>query len=116
MIAAEPVAPPVVAVIVAGPLPLAVTTPDEFTVAHAWSEDDHVKVLPEIACPLASRAVAVNCDVWPRDEKVADGGVTSTDATLGGRGSVALSPQARSAAPTRVTDSILRDPGTVSTL
>jgi hypothetical protein len=51
---AEPERPAVVAVIVAEPLPTAVTRPDELTVAMLASEDDQVNVLPESVSPLAS--------------------------------------------------------------
>jgi hypothetical protein len=93
----EPGTPSVVAEIVAVPKAAAVTKPALLTDAQLSSDDDHVNALPEIAFPLASRAVAVSCTVSPREVSVAVAGETSTDTTVGGgggSGSVVPSPQA----------------------
>ena len=60
----SPEAPPAVAVIVAVPLPAAVTSPDPSTVATASSLDAHEKAA--MAWPLASTAMAVSRSVSPR--------------------------------------------------
>jgi hypothetical protein len=81
---------------VTDPFATAVTSPLGFTVATFASDDDHVNVLPVIAFPLASRAVALSCSVSPSETSVPDAGVTWTEATLGvgGGGSVVSPPQA----------------------
>ncbi len=78
---AEPSTPSVVAVILASPTASGVTSPEALTVATDSSEDDQVKVLPDIVFPLASRAVALSWTCSPREVRVLEAGVTCTDAT-----------------------------------
>src|SRR2546425_2162596 len=78
--AAVPLCPSDVAVIVVEPAATPVTRPLPFTVAAAMLELVHVTVRPVSVLPLASFTVAVSCTVWPADTE-ADGGVTVTDAT-----------------------------------
>src|SRR5947209_14107317 len=80
VIAAVPLLPSLVAVIVAVPTACAVTSPVALTVATAWLALAHVMVRPESGLPLASRGVAVSCTappVW----SVCDAGDTVTVAT-----------------------------------
>ena len=68
--------------IVAVPLPTAVTSPADDTVAIVVSEVDQVAVAPEISVPPASFTVAVNVTVSPTEVRVSVLGDTSTlDAT-----------------------------------
>ena len=69
---------PEVAVIVAVPLPTAVTSPVDETVATVVSEDDHVTVAPDITVPPASFTVALSVTVSPTNSKVLVLGETST--------------------------------------
>jgi hypothetical protein len=80
LIAADPACPSLVAVIVTGPVPTAVTNPLPVTVARFALVVDHVTTRPVSALPAASRGVAVNCSVWPTT-RFAELGVTPTDAT-----------------------------------
>src|SRR6266571_5325082 len=65
VIAAVPLLPSLVAVIVAGPAALPVTTPLALTVATAVLLLAQVTVRPLSGFPLASFGVAVSCTVWP---------------------------------------------------
>src|ERR1051325_3511775 len=78
--AAEPVLPPLVAVIVVEPAARAVTSPLPLTVATVVLPLDQVTLLPASGLPAASFRVAVNCTVWPTDT-VADPGLPVTAAT-----------------------------------
>src|SRR5438132_1245170 len=80
VMAAVPLFPSLVAVIVADPGVTPETRPLLLTVATAVLELDHVTVRPERGAPLASFGVAVSCTVWPACTE-AEGGVTSTVAT-----------------------------------
>jgi hypothetical protein len=80
VIAALPLFPSLVAVIVAEPAAAPVTTPLEFTVAADGLLLVHVTVLPESALPLASFGVAVNCTVCPT-WRLAVAGLTATEVT-----------------------------------
>ncbi len=80
VIAAVPLLPPLVAVIVARPGPTALTSPLPVTVATAPLLLAHATAWPVIGVPLVSIGVAVSCSVWPCGI-TADGGVTVTDAT-----------------------------------
>src|SRR5207247_4975612 len=80
VMAAVPLFPSLVALIVMEPGVTPLTRPLLLTVATAVLELDHVTVRPESGAPVASFGVAVSCTVWPGcTEAVA--GVTSTDAT-----------------------------------
>ena len=65
---------------VTDPSTTAVTRPEALTVAIASLDDDQANVLPEIAVPFASCALAVSCAVSPSDTSVAEAGVTATEA------------------------------------
>jgi hypothetical protein len=81
---------------VTDPFATAATRPDTLIVAIISSDDDHVNVVPEIAFPLASLALAVSYTVSPREESMEFSGVTTTEATAGGPFPVGVSlPQAR---------------------
>jgi len=77
---AEPLCPSLVAVIVADPAALAVTSPLPFTVATTVSLLTQVTTRPGRAFPAESRGVAVSCPVWPT-VRLRLGGVTLTVAT-----------------------------------
>src|SRR6266516_4028233 len=80
VIAAVPLFPSLVAVIVADPAATPLTTPLALTVATAVLPLDQVIARPESELPFASFGVAVSCIVWPTcTDAVA--GVTVTDAT-----------------------------------
>src|SRR5213593_1888735 len=83
VIAALPLCPSLVAVIVAVPATCPVTSPLPFTVATLVLSLAHVTVRPDSGLPAASLGVAVSCAVCPT-ASVADGGVTATDATGSG--------------------------------
>src|SRR5256886_17487789 len=83
VMAAVPLCPSLVAVIVAVPATWPVTSPVALTVATLVLLDAHVTERPVSALPVASLGVAVNCSVAPTGT-VAEPGVTLTDAT-GGR-------------------------------
>src|SRR5689334_17381546 len=87
VIAALPLAPPLVAVIVALPAATPETRPAADTVATAVLLDVHVNDGPLIAVPDESAAVAVSCDVRPVPT-LAVAGVTVTAATVAGGGLV----------------------------
>ncbi len=94
VIAAVPVFPSLVAVIVAVPAAAPVTRPAAFTVATVVLLLVHVTVRPVSTFPAASFVVAVSCTVAPT-ATAAGAGVTVTDAT--GVGGVVVSlPQAAS--------------------
>src|SRR5439155_1610868 len=73
VIAAVPLCPSLVAVIVAAPAVTPVTTPLPLTVATAVLLLPQLTGRPDNGLPLASFGVAVSCTVWP----------TGTDAVLG---------------------------------
>ena len=68
--AAEPLADPEVAVIVAVPSATDVTEPDEETVATDEADVAHDTLAPLIVAPFWSLTVAVSCCVAPIDEKL----------------------------------------------
>jgi hypothetical protein len=80
VIAAVPLCPSLVAVIVAEPATFVVTSPLLDTVATVVVFEDHVTVRPVRVLPLASFKVAVSCTVWPACT-LAEAGVTVTEAT-----------------------------------
>src|SRR5213592_3759799 len=80
LIAELPLLPSEVAVIVADPATSPVTSPLPFTLATAAALLAHVTTRPDSAFPLASFGVAASCTV-PPTVKLADAGVTVTDAT-----------------------------------
>ena len=80
--AAVPLCPSLVAVIVAVPATWPVTSPVALTVATLVLLDTHVTVRPVSGLPVASLGVAVSCSVAPTGT-VAEPGVTLTDATGG---------------------------------
>jgi hypothetical protein len=81
--ASGPLTVPDVAVMVTAPTPTAVTSPVVDTVAIAPLDDAQVKVTPLMGALNASRAVAVNCTVFPVAIVVA-GALTAIVATTGG--------------------------------
>src|SRR6266511_2528064 len=88
---ADPVTPPAVAVIVVGPLPIAVTRPVAgAAVATPGADDAQLKDWPRMALPFASLAVAVNCRVSPSASSVAVPGLTSIEVTSCATDSVAV--------------------------
>src|SRR5438034_809917 len=80
VMAAVPLFPSLVALIVMEPGVTPLTRPLVLTAATAVLALDHVTVRPESGAPSASFGVAVSCTVWPACTE-AEGGVTSTDAT-----------------------------------
>src|SRR5207249_1860568 len=80
VIAAVPLFPSLVAVIVADPAPTAVTSPLAETVAAAGALLAQVTARPARGLPLASFGVAVIWTVCP-SSTVAEAGFTDTDAT-----------------------------------
>jgi len=80
LIAAEPLFPSLLAVIVAVPVATAVTTPDDVTAATAGALDVQVTCRPRSTLPLASSRVATSCWVRPT-RTVRLSGATATDAT-----------------------------------
>src|SRR5438046_3977082 len=78
--AAVPLWPSLVAVIVAEPATVAVTSPVPFTVATGVLLLDHATGRPVSTVPFASFRVAVSCCVCPTGT-LADAGLTVTDAT-----------------------------------
>ncbi|OLC72098.1 MAG: hypothetical protein AUH78_16705 [Gemmatimonadetes bacterium 13_1_40CM_4_69_8] len=80
VIAAVPLCPSLVAVIVAEPAATLVTRPPAFTVATAVLLLDQPTARPDSGLPLASLGVAASCIVCPAGS-VADAGVTATDTT-----------------------------------
>src|SRR6266550_2541696 len=80
VMAAVPLCPSLVAVIVAEPATLVVTSPLLLTVATVVLFEAHVTVRPVKTLPFASLRVAVSCTVWPAGT-LAEGGVTVTEAT-----------------------------------
>src|SRR5438309_2164435 len=86
-LAAVPLCPSLVAVIVAEPAARAVTRPLPLTVATVVLLLDHVITRPDSGFPLASCGVAVSCTVWPTGT-LAVAGLTDTEATGAGAGTV----------------------------
>src|SRR5207253_8771366 len=80
VMAAVPLCPSLVAVIVAEPATFPVTSPLELTVAIAVLELAHVTTRPDNGLPLASFGVAVSCTVVPSFTEGA-AGATVTEAT-----------------------------------
>src|SRR6184192_802118 len=80
VMAAVPFWPSLVAVIVAEPATLPVTSPVPVTVATDVLLLAHVTERPVRMLPLASRRVALSCTVWPAGT-LADAGLTVTVAT-----------------------------------
>src|SRR5438034_1225602 len=80
VMAAVPLCPSEVAVIVVEPASFAVTSPLELTVAAAVLLEVHVTTRPDSGLPFASFGVAVSCTVCPTCT-LADAGLTATDAT-----------------------------------
>ena len=96
--AALPETVPAVAVIMAIPLPAAVTSPDPSTPATGALSLVQVTVAAAITCPFWSRTSALNCTVSPRAVSSAVVGFTVMvvgrgGSGGGGEGSVAPSPQ-----------------------
>ena len=89
VIAAVPVLPSLVAVIVAVPWATAVTTPVTLTVATAVLLDVHVMVRPESTLPFASVVVAVSVVVCVGTNVAVDG-VTVTVLTGAGAGALTV--------------------------
>src|SRR5207302_1115490 len=83
VIAAVPLCPSLVAVIVAEPAARAVTSPLPLTVATVVLLEDHVITRPDSGLPLASCGVAVSCTVCPTGT-LAVAGLTDTEATGAG--------------------------------
>lgn len=71
---------PLVAVMVADPLIIAVTSPLEFTVAFEISDDDHATAWPGSGSPVRVSATDVSCCV-PPTLSVEVSGVTMTEST-----------------------------------
>src|SRR5947208_14199981 len=80
VIAAVPLCPSLVAVIVAAPAVTPVTSPLPLTVATAVLLLAQLTARPDNGLPLASLGVAASCTVWPTCTD-ADAGLTATDAT-----------------------------------
>src|SRR5437660_9005433 len=94
VMAAVPLFPSLVALIVMEPGVTPLTRPLVLTVATAVLELDHVTVRPESGFPPASLGVPVSCTVWPACTE-AVGGVTATGvpgALVTGVDEVALLP------------------------
>jgi hypothetical protein len=83
VMAAVPLCPSLVAVMVAEPAATAVTSPLALTVATAVLPLAHVTTRPDRGLPLASLGVAVSCTVWPAGT-LAEAGLTLTEATGAG--------------------------------
>src|SRR2546429_198844 len=81
VMAAVPLCPSLVAVIVAEPATTPVTSPLELTVATAVLLLDHVIVRPDSGLPFASFGVAVSCAVFPAGT-LAVAGVAGTVVTV----------------------------------
>jgi hypothetical protein len=82
VIAAVPLAPSLVAVIVAEPTPPPVTSPLRFTAATVGALLDHVTGRPAKGLPLESRATALSCTLAPTS-MLTTAGDRVTDATGG---------------------------------
>src|SRR5438046_4303945 len=80
VMAAVPLCPSLVAVIVAEPATFPVTSPLGLTVATAVLLLDHAIVRPDSGFPFASFGVAVSCTVLPSFTLAGDG-LTVTEAT-----------------------------------
>src|SRR5256885_2199799 len=87
VIAAVPLCPSLVAVMVADPAATPLTSPRPFTVARLVLLLIHITVRPVNTLPAASRSVVVSCTVLPAST-VAEDGVTVTVATGAGAGGV----------------------------
>ena len=98
----ETLVPVTVAVVVASPFLIAVTSPVASTVATDSSLLLHDTFAPGIGWPLWSRTVVFSCTVCPSAASVALEGTTVTEAGVGGVGVMTSagppSPQARSPA------------------
>ena len=100
MIPIEPFAAPLVAVIVALPAELPLTTPAEDTGAIETASLDQVTDAPVIGLPLASRTVAVSGSVAPTSRLVVDALTTTlAGAGLGGDEPTMLEYSSRFAVP-----------------
>ena len=102
----SPPTSPTVAVIVAVPLPTAVTNPEASTVATEASLLDQVTVAPAIACPFWSRTSAESCRVAPTAANSAVAGLSVTvvargGSTVGGAVGPSLSPPPHAEAAAR---------------
>jgi hypothetical protein len=97
-----PLTPSLDAVMVAPPLPVAVTRPPALTVATAEFEDDHVTVRPVRTLPTSSRVTAVN---WtcPPTVKVEFNGETRILATGAGVGEEITTQEVSAALLSRAT-------------
>src|ERR1041385_3512887 len=89
LMAARPVSPDVVALMVAEPALMPVTSPLAETVATPLLLLDQVKVCPEMGFPLASLATAASCTVLPTFT-LPVAGTTETDATVAVDGAVTV--------------------------
>src|ERR1051325_8664843 len=72
--------PPDEAVMRTRPFLIAVTSPDEFTVARVTSDDDHVTVDAGVVLPFSSVTLAVSCCVLPRSRLVESRDIVSENA------------------------------------
>ncbi len=100
--AAVPLLPSDVAVMVTAPDATAVTMPACETEAIAMLEVAHVIARPFRATPFASRATAASCDVAPPTVTCAVGGVTVTAAT-----GVRTDTVAEAVFPSKVTETVV---------
>src|SRR5256712_1940061 len=91
VIAAVPLCPSEVAVIVAAPAATPVTRPLPLTVAAAGLLEAHVTTRPDSGLPFASCSVTDSCTVLPA-ATVADAGLTDTRATATGPTITAAAP------------------------
>src|SRR2546428_1610350 len=108
VIAAVPLWPSLVAVIVAAPTATPLTNPLPFTVATPALPLPHVTTRPVSAAPLASLRVTVSCPVCPTG-MLAVAGVTVTDATGAGEPVVVPFATFESALNTAFTFSVPRN-------
>ena len=90
MTVALPDADPAVAVIVAVPLPTAVTSPALLTVATATELLDQLTSAPAITLPFRSRTSAANCSVAPKAVSWMVAGATATALTSWATVTIAL--------------------------
>jgi hypothetical protein len=82
VIAAVPLLPSLVAVMVAAPAAMPVTRPFPFTVATTLLLLDQLIVRPDSGFQVESSGVPVSCSVWPTGTE-ADAGLTTTAAIAG---------------------------------
>lgn len=90
--AAVPEAGSAVAVIVAVPLPVAVTRPEPSTAATAGALLDQLTVVPDITLPFWSRTSAVSCTVAPKAVRSVVAGVTVSVVAREGSGETGSLP------------------------